>query len=75
MVRVPNDTPKFLSFPFVTGYTYHVHWHMALDWTRFVMIPTPVWEEDAMPVVIRTNYTEPRENFLVKVSGRSEIKS
>lgn len=68
MYKIFVDTPYTWDLPFVTGYSYNIHWQDgSLDFTHMNIYPTNYWSPDDKGVVLRFNYSEIREDFNISV--------
>lgn len=69
-IKKTKDREHTFNFAFATDYVYNVHWNRGLDFTH-MMIESSIYLKDleenieagveSFPIVIRVNYSEPRE--------------
>ena len=68
MYKIFVDTMYTWALPFVTGYSYNIHWQDGnLDFTHINLYPTNYWRVSDKGVVLRFNYSETREDFNVSL--------
>ena len=68
MYKIKIDTVYTWDICFVTGYIYNVHWQNGnLDWIHMNFYPSPVWKPTDKGIVLRFNYTDYKEDYLVQV--------
>ena len=69
MITKSTDTSNSWDLAFVTGYIYNIHWHLGnLDWTHMNFYPSPVWKPEDKGIVLRFNYSDIREDYLVHIN-------
>jgi hypothetical protein len=58
-IKKSNDIPGTWQLPFATGYYYHVHWELGVDFIHMSIGPSMYWNVSD-GIVLRFNYSDMR---------------
>ena len=58
-----GDWVSSWAMPFVTGYSYNVHWALGGEFKYMLILPSFAWRPTDKGIILRFNYTTPRETY------------